>query len=80
MIAVLNALTLGPLGHNELARVTSMDSKQLSRTLVRARETGIVDRTVSGESSPVRVHYELTPRGEDLAKAIIPLALWSKNS
>ncbi|WP_425472273.1 winged helix-turn-helix transcriptional regulator [Streptomyces cyaneus] len=80
MIAVLNALILGPLGHNELARETNMDSKQLSRTLVRARDTGIVDRIVSGEIPPVRVHYELTPRGEDLARAIIPLALWSKNS
>ncbi|MBP2705871.1 helix-turn-helix transcriptional regulator [Microbispora sp. RL4-1S] len=80
MLPILQALASGSLGHNELARETQMDSKQLSRALCLAREASLVSRTVHSNHIPVRVRYRLTHRGEGLVRALVPLARWSEEN
>lgn len=73
---ILGELSCRPLRHNELARGTGMDSKQLSRVLRHALGARLIDRNVASSQMPVSVYYQLTPDGEDLISALGPLAAW----
>lgn len=79
LLPVLGELARRTLRHNELARGTGLDSKQLSRALRHALSANLIDRNVSGSQMPVCVYYQLTKRGEDLISALGPLAAWYGN-
>jgi DNA-binding HxlR family transcriptional regulator len=76
LLPVLGELSRHTLRHNELARGTGLDSKQLSRALRHALSANLIDRNVSGSQMPVCVYYQLTKRGEELISALGPLAAW----
>ncbi|WP_306319037.1 MULTISPECIES: helix-turn-helix domain-containing protein [unclassified Streptomyces] len=62
--------------HAELGRATGVERKQLTRVLRRLESSGLVDRTVEADSSPVRVRYGLTTRGRELLRGIDEVARW----
>jgi DNA-binding HxlR family transcriptional regulator len=74
VLPVLSALAHGPLRHNDLARATSMDNKQLARALDHAQRGNLIDRQVYTDRTPVQVRYLLTRRGEELVVALDVLA------
>lgn len=76
LLAILSELAKCPARHNELARCTGMDSKQLSRALHHALKACLIDRKVDADHMPVRVYYGLTQHGENLVAALAPLAAW----
>jgi DNA-binding HxlR family transcriptional regulator len=76
LLRVLAELVERSLRHNELARGTGMDSKQLSRALRHALSADLIERYVGCRQMPVTVRYQLTPRGKDLIAALAPLAAW----
>lgn len=76
LLFILAELAYGSLRHNELARATGMDSKQLTRALRRALQADLINRHVETARMPVGVHYQLTARGKELITALAPLADW----
>lgn len=69
MSLILTALTAGPKRHSELRRdIGGASQKMLTQTLRGLERDGLVARTVTA-SVPVRVDYELTALGHDLARS-----------
>src|SRR5664279_1581976 len=63
---VLTALTPGPRRHSELSReIAGVSQKMLTQTLRGLERDGLVTRAV-----PVRVDYELTALGHNLARVM----------
>jgi len=75
---VLASLASGPQRHSELARdIAGASQKMLTQTLRALERDGFVDRTVTA-SVPVRVDYQLTPLGQDLAPVTNAVKAWAE--
>jgi DNA-binding HxlR family transcriptional regulator len=75
-VVVLTLLDREPLGFNEvLDAIPDVSGKVLSGTLEELGDAGIVDRTVVNES-PLRVEYELTEAGRELATVFDAMEDW----
>ena len=62
---------------NEICNaITGAGSKAISDRLKRLRRLGLVERIVVPEG-PLRVEYRLTPRGNSLRNALVPLLAWA---
>lgn len=59
-----------------LSRVEGVTGKTLAERLKELQSLKLIKRTVYKEIPP-RVEYELTPKGDKLMKAIVPLIEWS---
>lgn len=74
---------IGVLGNRPRSRFAELQealdgvgSKALADRLRQLAQLGLVDREVFAEV-PARVEYRLTPRGESLRKALVPLLSWA---
>jgi len=65
-------LMLGPLGFNELKRLTGASSRSLSSKLRALVELGYVSRSVR-QGPPLRTLYSLTDRGRGVALLSLPV-------
>ena len=75
--AILLVLIDGPLRFSEIRQlVPDVSDRLLSERLKELEGEGIVDRHVYDET-PVRVEYELTPKGHALEPALMALKQWS---
>jgi DNA-binding HxlR family transcriptional regulator len=75
---VLAALSDGPLRYSELSRwIAGISQKMLTQTLRTLQRDGLVTRTVT-PSVPVRVDYELTDLGRDLAPVTNAIKTWAE--
>lgn len=67
----------GPMRFSEVAQaIPQLSDRLLSERMKELEARGIVDRQVHAEA-PVRVEYELTPVGRDLAPAMRELRRWA---
>ena len=62
-----------------LSKVEGITGKTLAERLKELKILELVIRTVYNEIPP-RVEYELTQKGEELMKAIVPLIEWAANN
>jgi DNA-binding HxlR family transcriptional regulator len=75
-VVVLTRLATGSSRFNELLRqIDGVSRRMLSATLRQLERDGLVERHVYARV-PTRVEYELSPLGEHLLVALIPLAGW----
>ena len=75
---VLTALTPGPRRHSELGReIAGVSQKMLTQTLRGLERDGLVTRTVT-PAVPVRVDYELTALGHNLAPVMSAIKHWAE--
>ena len=75
-VLVLARLGEGTYRFNELTRqIDGVSRRMLSATLRQLEEDGLVERRVYARV-PARVEYDLSPAGEHLLKALVPLAGW----
>ena len=75
-VLVLARLGEGTYRFNELMRqIDGVSRRMLSATLRQLEEDGLVERRVYARV-PARVEYDLSPAGEHLLKALVPLAGW----
>ncbi|SMF18593.1 helix-turn-helix domain-containing protein [Streptomyces sp. Amel2xC10] len=75
---VVSALARGPMRYSDLARkIAGVSPKMLTQTLRTLERDGILTRTVT-PSVPVRVDYELTALGGDLALLLTAVKDWAE--
>ena len=75
--AIIRGLLAGRARYNELrATIPDISDRMLSERLRELELAGILVRTVIPES-PVRVEYELTPKGRALEDAVLAIEKWS---
>src|SRR5215216_1294942 len=75
-VVVLARLASGTHRFNELFRqIDGVSRRMLSATLRQLERDGLVERHVYARV-PARVEYELSPVGEHLLAALVPLAGW----
>src|SRR5215208_7584841 len=75
-VVVLTRLDAGTSRFNELLRqIDGVSRRMLSATLRQLERDGLVERHVYPRV-PARVEYELSPVGEHLLVALVPLAGW----
>jgi DNA-binding HxlR family transcriptional regulator len=75
-VIVLARLGQGTQRFNELLRqIDGVSRRMLSATLRQLERDGLVERHVYARV-PARVEYELSPAGEHLLVALVPLAGW----
>jgi DNA-binding HxlR family transcriptional regulator len=75
-VVVLARLASGTHRFNELLRqIDGVSRRMLSATLRQLERDGLVERHVYARV-PARVEYELSPAGEHLLLALVPLAGW----
>jgi DNA-binding HxlR family transcriptional regulator len=75
--AILRVLMDGPLRFSEIAQaVPELSDRLLSERMKELEARGIVERQVHADA-PVRVEYELTTMGRDLAPALGELRRWA---
>ena len=75
-VSVLARLAEGTHRFNELLRqIDGVSRRMLSATLRQLERDGLVERHVYPRV-PARVEYELSPVGEHLLNALVPLAGW----
>lgn len=75
---VLTALTDGSKRHSELRRdIAGVSQKMLTQTLRGLERDGLLDRSITA-SVPVRVDYDLTPLGRDLAPVMSAIKAWAE--
>src|SRR5215216_232125 len=75
-VVVLARLASGTHRFNELFRqIDGVSRRMLSATLRQLERDGLVERHVYARV-PARVEYELSPAGQELLSALIPLAGW----
>jgi DNA-binding HxlR family transcriptional regulator len=76
--AVIQLLLQGPLRYAELrGAIPDISDRMLSERLRELETEGIVVRTVVPET-PVRVEYELTPKGRALEHALAAIGKWAE--
>lgn len=76
---VMSRLMDGPCRFAELQRaIPSISPKVLTQVLRTMERDGLVTRTVTAQV-PVRVDYELSPLGEDLAPLLRAIKSWSES-
>ncbi len=77
--AIIRALLAGRSRFNELATtVPGLSDRLLSERLKELETQGIVRRTVT-PSTPVRIDYCLTEKGDALAPVVEAVAKWAEN-
>jgi DNA-binding HxlR family transcriptional regulator len=75
-VVVLARLATGGSRFNELLRqIDGVSRRMLSATLRQLERDGLVERHVYARV-PARVGYELSPAGQELIVALVPLAGW----
>lgn len=75
--AVIRALLTGVTRFSDLtAAVPGLSDRMLSERLKEFEAEGIVTRTVIPET-PVRVEYQLTDKGRDLASVVGAISRWA---
>ncbi|MFF4401341.1 winged helix-turn-helix transcriptional regulator [Streptomyces sp. NPDC001480] len=75
---VVAALSAGPMRYSDLGRkLAGVSPKMLTQTLRSLERDGILTRTVT-PSVPVRVDYELTPLGSNLALLLTAVKDWAE--
>ncbi len=75
--AILRVLMDGPLRFSEVAQaVPELSDRLLSERMKELEARGIVARHVSA-CTPVKVSYELTEKGRQLAPALAELKAWA---
>jgi DNA-binding HxlR family transcriptional regulator len=75
-VVVLTSLAPGTRRFNELLRqIDGVSRRMLSATLRQLERDGLVERHVYPRV-PARVEYALSPAGENLLAALVPLASW----
>jgi DNA-binding HxlR family transcriptional regulator len=75
---LIRVLLAGPARYSDLkAGIPQISDHLLSERLKELEANGIVVREVT-PSTPVRIEYRLTERGQDLAAAIGELAAWAE--
>jgi DNA-binding HxlR family transcriptional regulator len=75
-VVVLASLAGGTRRFNELLRqIDGVSRRMLSATLRQLERNGLVERHVYARV-PARVEYELSPAGQTLLAALVPLAGW----
>ena len=75
IVAVL--LDHGPMRFSEIAQaVPELSDRLLSERMKELESRGIVERNVS-DCTPVKVCYELTEKGRELAPAMAELKAWA---
>ncbi|MET9671017.1 helix-turn-helix domain-containing protein [Streptomyces sp. NPDC006475] len=57
--------------------IEGISDRLLSQRLKELESAGLIDRTVV-PSTPVQILYQLTPDGQALVDALMPLAQWSR--
>jgi DNA-binding HxlR family transcriptional regulator len=76
--AIVHVLLPGPLRFSELAQaVPQISDRLLSMRLKELESFGIVARRV-WDAAPVRVEYELTPKGKALGPTVTELRRWAR--
>jgi DNA-binding HxlR family transcriptional regulator len=76
--AILAALAEGPMRFGELGRaVPGLSDRLLSQRLRELEEADLLERAVE-PGSPVRVTYELSPKGADLKPVLAELKAWAQ--
>jgi DNA-binding HxlR family transcriptional regulator len=77
--AILRAMLSGAARFSDIAAaVPGLSDRLLSERLKELETEGIVVRTVI-PSTPVRVDYELTPKGQALHDVIVAVSAWAEN-
>lgn len=75
---VVAALSEGPRRYGELSsKIAGVSPKMLTQTLRALERDGLLSRTVT-PSVPLRVDYELTPLGVDLATLLTAVKAWAE--
>ncbi|WP_031478124.1 winged helix-turn-helix transcriptional regulator [Streptomyces bicolor] len=75
---VVAALATGPMRYSDLGRkIAGVSPKMLTQTLRSLERDGLLTRTVT-PSVPVRVDYELTPLGRNLALLLTAVKDWAE--
>ena len=75
---VVSALAPGPKRYSDLARkIAGVSPKMLTQTLRSLERDGLLTRTVT-PSVPVRVDYELTALGQNLAQLLTAVKHWAE--
>ncbi len=76
--AIVQALLAGSVRYHEIrAAVPDISDRMLAERLRELESEGVLDRRVV-PSSPVRVEYELTPKGRALQDAVAAIARWAE--
>jgi DNA-binding HxlR family transcriptional regulator len=76
--AIVHALLGGPMRFSELTHsIPQISDRLLSIRLKELEACGIVGRDVY-EHAPVRVEYELTPKGRALEPAVMAVRTWAR--
>jgi DNA-binding HxlR family transcriptional regulator len=76
--AIVHSLLAGPMRFSELsAGIPQISDRLLSMRLKELESGGVVARRV-WDGSPVRVEYELTPKGQALEPVIDSLREWAR--
>jgi DNA-binding HxlR family transcriptional regulator len=76
--AIVHVLLPGPLRFSELAQaIPQISDRLLSMRLKELESFGIVARRV-WDAAPVRVEYELTPKGKALGPTVTELRRWAR--
>ena len=76
--AIVHVLLAGPLRFSEIAQaIPQISDRLLSMRLKELEAFGIIARRVSDEA-PVRVEYELTPKGNALGPTVTELRRWAR--
>jgi DNA-binding HxlR family transcriptional regulator len=76
--AIVGALLPGPRRFSEISQaIPQISDRLLSTRLRELEEQGVVARQVLN-GAPVRVEYELTPKGHALEPAIAQLGMWAR--
>jgi DNA-binding HxlR family transcriptional regulator len=76
--AILQTLMGGPLRFSEISgAIPDLSDRLLSQRMKELETRGLVNREVS-VSAPVRVRYELTPMGRELAPALSEIGDWAR--
>ncbi|MER5941782.1 helix-turn-helix domain-containing protein [Streptomyces sp. NPDC001928] len=75
---VVAALAAGPMRYSDLGRkIAGVSPKMLTQTLRSLERDGLLTRTVT-PSVPVRVDYELTVLGQNLALLLTAVKAWAE--
>ena len=76
--AIIHLLMDGPRRFSELLEaVPGLHDRLLSERLKELEHESVVKRVVYPET-PVRIEYELTPRGRDLEKVVAEMQRWAE--
>ena len=77
--AIVHVLLPGPMRFSEISQVIpQISDRLLSMRLKELESFGIIARRV-WDAAPVRVEYDLTPKGHQLGQALLALERWGQS-